>query len=743
MKRGTRRTSRVLAAATVVGWLITGCAGGDLVTEETALAPPAGRHVVLLLDASTSMRENDPGRAADTGVSLALSLLGRQDGVAVISYARDAEVQVPLQAAGDGARRDRMRDALADVERNGITNFPGALRRARQVLEAGRSPPGSVLVLLTDGIPYEERGRGQRVIVGTVAEEVEAIAARGWRIFAVALGQEAATPLLAEMVGKTRGAVFPARDADELVEAFQEVALEALGYLESERGAQAISVAPRTKRLAVVGRWPGAGGRPGALSHDGQPVDEARLVRSPSTAPAPLAAALVEDPEPGVWSCELSGARDALLFLEPSFGVELEPEAPPAQVASAKPFPVAVRLVGAEQVLADVLPRVSLRVRLQTEGSWASAWQPLTPDPAEPRRFTRRLVAPRTAKDARLRVVVELELSGEQRPFALKRSRSLTVLAPAGAAPAPERLPPLQLSVEPPRVERVAWADEPGLEPVVLSVRGDPQRVATLQAPGQDPLSLGPGERVELELPCPPQGGRLDLRAEADGAAGWRAAVPVQVTRYSLQGPGRTLRLPAAPAGLVVERPHGLSLSPQAELWLEAELLRGPGPGIPLEIVEGGLRAELPADAAPGHYRGRLLVGTRERPGLTRREVEVLLEVQPPYAPPGQARLTGGWGWISGPVEVSWPSLEAVPVEVTPGPLLLRGEDARIDPQLDVRWQPLEGWDGQHLSVESRRLALQVYVSSDLPGGVYEGALELKGPGRDPLTVPVRLEVQR
>lgn len=729
--------------------LLAGCGSQPLVGEMDS----SGRQVVLLLDNSTSMRETDPDRAADTGVSLALALLGRRDDVAVITYNRDAEVVVPLQIAGDAGRRDGMRAALADVERNGTTNFPAALARAREVLEAGNAPPGSVLVLLTDGIPYEERGRGRR-FRGSVEEELEVIAARGWRIFAIALGQDAATPLLSELVGKTDGAVFPARGPDELIEAFQEVALEALGYLESERGARAVQVPPRTKRLAVLARYPQPGGRPGALAWQGKEVFESRVVRSPGQGTAPLAVALVEDPEQGLWSCDLPGATDALLFLEPPFGFQLLPGSPPARVASGKPFPVAIRLAGSELTNLDVFRRAKMRARLQRDAATGSSWVRLVQDPRDPTRWSCRLVAPRVGKDATHKVVVELELTGEV-PFTLRRSRTLVVTGPGGAGE-PE-LPPLELAVETPRIERSAWAGATELDEAVVIVRGDPTRAANLTAPGLDKLVvLAPGARATLELPCPLRGGRIDLAADAEGAAPWRGSVPVVVRSYQLRGADAPLVIPPTPAGLTVTRELAFATEPALPLLLVAEPLRGPGDPIPVELVEEGKRlsVKIPADAPPGTYRGRVLVRPSDPP-LPRREVQLVLEVQARYTPPGQARIAGAWGWVSGPVEVHWPSLTEVPVTLTAGEFVRTGplegqpeaagggEPVRIDPELDVRWQPLDGWSGEALSSQPRRLALQVFVSSDHPGGLYEGTIRLDGPERDPITVPVRLEVRR
>jgi len=732
------RSSGALLPCLGAALLLAGCASEPLTRGVDA----SGRRIVLLLDSSTSMRENDPTRAADRGTELALALVGARDNLAVVTYARSADVVVPLQPAGDTAKRAALRRALRGIERNGVTDFAAAVTRAREVLEAGRSPPGSSVILLTDGVPYQRR-RGRRLLgPADLGEEVARIAAKGWRIFAIALGEEASTPFLSGLVAETGGSVITAPRASDLVGAFEEVAVEALGYLRAERGGDEVEVVPHTRRLAWLGTWAGSGAV-GGVTRDGEAVPGARVTRTPAKGEAPFGVALVEAPEPGRWAADLPGAGAVVTLLEPSFGLEFVEGAPPAEVIAGAAIPVAVTLGGDPEVVADARGRLRLRVAVTSDEGAPGVWVPL--EPAGGARFEGQLVSPRVVEETGLRLVVEAEVAEADRPFVLRRSRSLTVRPPEGEV---VEIPPLDLVVEPARVTRAGWAGA-RLEPVEVTVRGDLSRACTLTVAGQAPRQLAPGETVTLAVPCPDRGGALPLRAEAPDTPAWSGRVAVEVVRYRLRGPD-VVELPATPAGIparlaapvTLERSDGAP----AHLALEPSPLRSVQGGgelaCALDEEAGALLAAPPAGLAPGIYRGRLRVRP-EAPGLGPRELPLELEVLPPWEPPGLVTVSGDWGWASQPVELSWPSHAAVPLAVRPGPLRPVGGGPPIDPAYDIRVQPLDGWSGDRLGLAPRRLAYEVFLSSDLPAGVYEGAIEVAGEGAAPLAVPVRVEVER
>ncbi|MCO5172157.1 MAG: VWA domain-containing protein [Planctomycetes bacterium] len=728
MTRGRRRASAVIGALA-----LTACAArGPLVDGVDA----GGRRLVVVLDRSTSMRDNDPDDAARAGVDLTLALAGARDNVAVVTFATSAEVVVPLRPAGGTAARAAARAALHGLERNGVSDVGRALERAREVLEAGQAPRGSPIVFLTDGVPYRQP-RGRRLSAGPeVDAAVAAIAARGYRIFAIALGRGASTPFLNRLVASTGGAIVVARDPGELPAAFETVAIEALGYLRAERG-DALTVLPHARRLAFLGRWDRAG-QVGVVTHDGAAVDEAAVVRTPApgAGAGPFGVALVEAPAPGAWRAELAGARDTVLLLEPGFSVDLEPV--PPVVAAGAAVPVAVRLAGDPALVEQARPGLRLQARLELDGAAPGGWTPLAP--GEPARLT----APPVREETAARVVVEAEVALGERTFQLRRARALTVQpadtsAAEDAPPADAPPAPLELTVRPTTFTRLVWEGDP-LDPVRLTVRGDPARAARVTCQGVTVEVPARASRV-LEVPCP-EDGALTLTGDAEGALPFRLDLRGEVRRHRLS-PAR-VTLPATPAG-VASRPVPLAVALEPEGRAEvspARLVLAHPSGHEVEVERGddGLVARPGPDAPPGRYAGALVVVADAPRGLRSREVPVELEVLPAVRAPHAVAVHGGWGWVTRPVEVAWPTLEEVALTISPGPL--RGDDATIDPELDIRVVPLDGWSGERLSHEPRRFALQVFLSSDLPAGVYRGALELVAAGHA-LSIPVELEVRR
>ncbi|RMG15975.1 MAG: VWA domain-containing protein [Planctomycetota bacterium] len=707
--------------------LLTGCAGQPLVSER--LSP--GRRLVLLFDASTSMRENDPAGVARLGGQLVMGLVGSDDNVGAITYSATATVQRSMGPVGGEPSRAELSRILRSVERNGITNFAAALDEARAMLEASQAPPGSPIVLLTDGVPY--RGRRREVGV-SLGEVVEALRAKGWPIYAIALSEEAQSPFLSLLVGKTGGAVYPVADAGGLLAAFQAVATEALGYLRAERGRHRLTLGPDTRRLAFVARWPGgAVGRLLDLAHDGTPLPAERIVRTPG-GEGPLAVGLIEHPAPGSWEVRFSGEPSVVALVEPTFALDFVEGSPPERVDSLARVEVAVRLVAAPGAAEALANRVRVRGRLEVDGKpWGEGFD-FSPDSAGELRFRAAFRAPRVEEESSLRLVVDALLP----EGSLTRTRSLTV-RPGSATG-------LALDIRPGRVERAAWAGRAvALE---FSVQGDPRQPVEVRC-GAARLDLEPGARGVLRVSTR-SSGALEVRALGEDGAEFVQRIPVTLRRFRVRGAQQKgLVLQPVPVGFASE-PVALSLRliPAGTLAVSDGVVRGPGGArLPVRVDEGRVWVEPDPTLPPGHYEGGLPVRIAEHPEAGAARLPVRVEVLPKLELPESVTLRGRWGWVTTPVELAWPAKRAVPIRVEVAPLVGSGSaaGARILPRFDVRVRPLDGWKGDRLGVTPRRLALEVFLAADLPQGTYRGALKLipREGERDPLVVPLDLTVKR
>lgn len=680
------------------------------------------------------MRRTDPSGVGPQGAQLVLGLVGSDDNVGVITYAKDAIVQRPLQAAGSS--RSGLQARLNELNRNGITDFAQGLARSRDMLQAGRAPEGSAVILLTDGVPYRGRRRTSGPALAPLLDE---FAKRKWRIFALALGDEAATPFLSQIVAATGGAVFPVANADRLASAFAEVATEALGYLRSERAGREVEVVPHTGRLAFLVK----GSELGAISGPPAPAPPATPGAPPAAAPAaietaagPFRVGLIENPQPGPWSVAAPEGAEVVALMEPSFGFEFVPERPPGKLGSLQEGQIAVRLVGSNEGLTKVRGRVLFRARL-TLGADKSLGAPLQLK-REGDLFTVSFRAPTVPEETPLSVVVEAILAEGGRTFVLKRTRALTVLPGKG-----KRAPvPLALSLSSERLSGVAWAGE-SAPSATLTVTGDAERSVTLKS-ALGTQTLAPRTNATLEVPL--RGSSLALNAEAEDGATWSGSVSLAVTSYRLAGSGLAgLSFPDLAAGAPggASLPHGLSVSP-GELALEPGSLLGPaGARLEVSVADGKLVVQPGPKLPPGLYKGELLARVAGL-SLAPKPVPVQIKLLPAVHAPSAVKLRGRWGWVSTAVEVAWP--RGGEIEVAFEPSELRGP-AVIHPSFDLRIRPLDGWDGARLGARVRRVALSVFLSSDLPAGAYRGTLVVRpssaGAPEERVEIPVTLTLER
>ena len=157
-------------------------AGGDgLVRVELVLrgregdgvdAPRVGSDLVVVLDRSGSM-QGQPLETALGAVRELIAGLADGDRFALVSYASDASLDIPLEAARAAARA-RWSQQLAGVSANGGTDMASGLDRAHAVLaaaeRAGRAPR---VIVLSDGLANQGdyslaglRSRAGRALAG-------------------------------------------------------------------------------------------------------------------------------------------------------------------------------------------------------------------------------------------------------------------------------------------------------------------------------------------------------------------------------------------------------------------------------------------------------------------------------------------------------------------------------------------------------------------------------------------------
>ncbi|MCU0491724.1 MAG: VWA domain-containing protein [Chloroflexaceae bacterium] len=322
------------------------------------LPPPdtANSDVVLVIDNSGSMRENDPNylRLAAAKLFVDLADPGDKISIVVLSDSRYTRVltegMIPI---GDGRNSNvvELKQAIDDLRKEPMgteTHMGSALNLAYDQLDRLPSPfqrhrlglanQRQFVVMLSDGLPT---GAGQRELVDQMAGRFEARSY--WKVFSVALGAEADPDYLRQRVAEpTGGEVVVARDATELLTSYLEVYARA----GDDRFISKVQVQPNTLAPLVLTK----------PDHQPTHITTVLIRNTPDAAInnllAPDAADVVQ---PFYQNTVRRGA-------EPEY--ELYKVALDAQVSLVGPWQINVEQQSAEPVTVVVLSRSRLRMQM-------------------------------------------------------------------------------------------------------------------------------------------------------------------------------------------------------------------------------------------------------------------------------------------------------------------------------------------------------------------------------------------
>ncbi|MBC8460038.1 MAG: VWA domain-containing protein [Deltaproteobacteria bacterium] len=190
-----------------------------------AFAQEAGEFldIVLIIDNSGSMEENDQFNWRLTAANIIITYAHRGDRIAVILFSDNPrsvnnEVGLPSLAFLEEGAKDRLRDRIGRFTASGNTDIILALKKAQEALRARTQKRRSLTFLLTDGEMHPPKGRypdsnWDKYLSPVLNMYID----KELPVHGIALTAKADSPFLRNISNQTRGGYEKIDDAREIV----------------------------------------------------------------------------------------------------------------------------------------------------------------------------------------------------------------------------------------------------------------------------------------------------------------------------------------------------------------------------------------------------------------------------------------------------------------------------------------------------------------------------------------------
>jgi hypothetical protein len=294
-----------------------GCASGD------------AADIVLIIDGSGSMSENDPGNLRLQAAKLFLNTMRQGDSMSVIDFSETPTAVQPLTLL-DASTKPAAEAAIDPIVPKSGTDIGGAIELAAQILEGGSSPKKAA-VLLTDGLQTS----------GPYMDQHLRFRDKGWPIYAIGLSTSADADLLNRIAQDTgTGKYIFLKDASTIQPTYAQISVQANCGQTSHQAVTPLQQG-ETKQLAVavpdnqqlanfVASWPGSVVDLSLTDPGGRVIDanisDPNIVHAKALT---FEVYQITDPAPGDWQMQLFG-RDLPVPEDVTTQLGVIPKAQPA-----------------------------------------------------------------------------------------------------------------------------------------------------------------------------------------------------------------------------------------------------------------------------------------------------------------------------------------------------------------------------------------------------------------------------
>lgn len=203
----------------------TNTTGGAGKTAGDEAAADVKKDVILVLDNSGSMRQNDPDFLTSKAVTEFIGGLDDSTRLAIIIFDQDVNLAVPLTQVSASNRQELLK-SLDKINYRGLfTDSPAAMERAIYELKNnGREDAQKLIIFMTDGIvdtgnPQEDLDRSKWLRESLAPDAADA----GIRIFGIAFTEKADFQLIQSLAQTTGGEYYRVLKADDLSRVFNKI----------------------------------------------------------------------------------------------------------------------------------------------------------------------------------------------------------------------------------------------------------------------------------------------------------------------------------------------------------------------------------------------------------------------------------------------------------------------------------------------------------------------------------------
>lgn len=184
----------------------------------------SGMDVVLVLDSSGSMKQNDPKRMRVEAAKMFVTLLDEKDRVAIVSFSGKAETKANLLSLTTNKNEKQLLKTIENISASGAhTNIHDALSEGYGLLKRSKRKE-KILVLMSDGkMDVGAREKDLLLLERTLDVLTPALAKKNIKVYSIAFTENSYMPILKLAAKDTNGHFSLLKSANGIHQVFENI----------------------------------------------------------------------------------------------------------------------------------------------------------------------------------------------------------------------------------------------------------------------------------------------------------------------------------------------------------------------------------------------------------------------------------------------------------------------------------------------------------------------------------------